>query len=109
MNDRVHMCGRKHNGAFEGASAGCAWVCASRWSTTSIAADPRPLPPAPVQARLALLQPWWTFLDGFEAVRDAAGLRGGVAEVRHALAEAEAMSDMRGGMKTVIKSGAVVV
>ena len=62
-----------------------------------------------MQARLALLQPWWTFLDGFEAVRDAAGLRGGVAEVRHALAEAEAMSDMRGGMKTVIKSGAVVV
>ncbi|KAL4440277.1 hypothetical protein ABPG75_003278 [Micractinium tetrahymenae] len=54
-------------------------------------------------ARIALRMPWWSFADGFAAIRDAAGISGGMAEVRRALEEQDEMSNMP-GMKTVIKT-----
>lgn len=54
-------------------------------------------------ARIAMRMPWWSFADGFAAMRDAAGMSGGVADVRRALEEQDQMSDMP-GMKTVIKT-----
>ena len=49
--------------------------------------------------------PWWSFNDGFAAIRDAAQLSGGAGDVRRALEEQDEMSNMP-GMKTVIKTGA---
>lgn len=56
------------------------------------------------QARLSLRMPWWSFVDGFAGMRDAARLTGGSADVRAALEEQDEMSNMP-GMKTVIKTG----
>jgi hypothetical protein len=62
-------------------------------------------PPAlRAQARLSLRLPWWSFVDGFAGVRDAAELAGGTAEIRAALEEQDEMSNMP-GMKTLVKSG----
>lgn len=49
--------------------------------------------------------PWWSFADGFAAMRDTAEMSGGVAAIRQALEEQDEMSNMP-GMKTVIKTGA---
>ncbi|KAI7837860.1 hypothetical protein COHA_008347 [Chlorella ohadii] len=54
-------------------------------------------------ARLSLRMPWWSFADGFAAMRDTAEMSGGVASVRQAMEEQEEMSNMP-GMKTVIKT-----
>ena len=56
------------------------------------------------QARLSLRLPWWSFADGFAAVRDAAEMSGDMATVRRALEDQDDMSNMP-GMKTVIKTG----
>jgi hypothetical protein len=48
--------------------------------------------------------PWWSFVDGFAGMRDAARLTGGSADIRAALEEQDEMSNMP-GMKTVIKTG----
>jgi hypothetical protein len=56
------------------------------------------------QARLSLRLPWWSFADGFAAVRDAAEMSGDMAAVRRALEDQDDMSNMP-GMKTVIKTG----
>ncbi|KAL4422026.1 hypothetical protein ABPG77_005456 [Micractinium sp. CCAP 211/92] len=54
-------------------------------------------------ARIALRMPWWSFADGFAAIRDTAGIGGTTAEVRRSLEEHDEMSNMP-GMKTVIKT-----
>lgn len=48
--------------------------------------------------------PWWSFADGFGAIRDAAGMSGGMAAIRQALEEHDEMSNMP-GMKTNVKTG----
>lgn len=54
-------------------------------------------------ARLSLRLPWWSFADGFAAMRDTAEMSGGVAAIRQAMEEQDEMSNMP-GMKTVIKT-----
>lgn len=44
-------------------------------------------------ARIALHMPWWTLSDGFEGMRDAAGMTGGADDVRAGLEELEEMSN----------------
>ena len=49
------------------------------------------LQPAPLQARIAMRMPWWSFADGFAPMRDAAELAGGAADIRRALEEHDEM------------------
>ncbi|PSC67647.1 Cyclin delta-3 isoform 1 [Micractinium conductrix] len=54
-------------------------------------------------ARIALRMPWWSFVDGFAGMRDAATLSGGTIEIRAAMDEQDEMSNMP-GMKTAVKT-----
>lgn len=55
-------------------------------------------------ARLALRLPWATFAGGHALLASAAGMPGGTAAVRQALADAEEMSTMPSGLRTTAKT-----
>lgn len=92
-------------GAVQLAQPAC---CRCPWagSASSASGDEAAHPAAFLaQARLSLRLPWWSFADGFAAMRDTAEMSGGVAAIRQAMEEQDEMSNMP-GMKTVIKTGA---
>lgn len=57
-------------------------------------------------ARIALRMPWWTFLDGYQGVRDIAGLSGGVEEIRNVMIVQDEMSNGGNlpGLRTNVKT-----